>query len=79
MNQSTITGVVERIVFESPSSSFVVAKLTPVGRTRSVQAVGGLKGITPGEMVELHGAWDNDPKFGRQFRAESYKSRRKAS
>jgi len=74
-SESAWTGLCERIVFEAEDTGFVVAKMTPLGSEETVQAVGVLKGVTPGEMVEVHGHWEENPKWGRQFRVASYRSR----
>ncbi|HUJ76665.1 MAG TPA: helix-hairpin-helix domain-containing protein, partial [bacterium] len=37
-----------------------------------VTAVGNLAGVQPGESLQLKGTWDQHPKFGRQFKMDSF-------
>jgi exodeoxyribonuclease V alpha subunit len=71
--QTSLTGVVTRIVFHNPDSGWTVLKLeTEAGRLAG--AVGRLPGVQVGEGLKLDGCWQLDPKYGRQFRVESYSS-----
>lgn len=69
---STLEGTLERIVFSSDDGAWSVVRLDVAGQRGPVTAVGNLQGASPGETLRLTGAWVDDPKFGRQFRAESY-------
>ena len=70
---STVEGVVSRVVFSSAASSWTVLRLT-LSDTRSttVTAVGPLYGVQPGESLRLRGNWEENRRFGRQFRVASY-------
>lgn len=70
----TIEGVVDRIVFESPESGFLVARLRVRGMVDLQTFVGSGLPITPGETVRLRGHWVEDKRFGRQLRVESYET-----
>ena len=67
-----IEGQIQSIRFASEDTHFVVASLQPDGRFQVVPLVGILPGLTKGMRVRCEGQWDQNPKFGRQFRAESY-------
>jgi exodeoxyribonuclease V alpha subunit len=69
-----IEGVVERIVFESPESGFVVARLSRDGESELTTFVGKGLAVSPGETVRLHGHWVDDAKFGRQLKVDQYDS-----
>lgn len=68
---TSLRGTVERIVFHNPDNGWTVLKLEDA-EGRLVGAVGKLPGVTAGEELELHGRWQRDPKYGRQFEIESY-------
>jgi exodeoxyribonuclease V alpha subunit len=70
-----LEGVLDRLVFASDSSDFVVAKLVIPGRRESVAVVGNLPRPHPGETLVLHGHWQFDKKFGEQFRFEQAEAR----
>ena len=81
-----LRGVVERITYQNPDNGYTVARLAPerapdspmaAGVTdddRLVTLVGTLADLTPGEAIEAHGWWRNDPKHGWQFQAQEYRT-----
>lgn len=71
-DDTTLEGTLERVVFSNPENAWSVVKLTPPGGGAPVTAVGNLLGVQPGESLRLQGAWEEDPKFGRQFKVDSY-------
>lgn len=71
VQETSLEGVVERIVFSNEENGWTVLRLMVRGKGE-VSGVGNLFGLRPGESVRLEGKWVNDRKFGRQFRAESY-------
>jgi exodeoxyribonuclease V alpha subunit len=73
-----LTGVVERITFRNDENGYTVLKLKPDKRIREAEAkdgtvsvIGVMPQLAPGESLELTGAWIDDNKYGRQFRAET--------
>lgn len=66
---ASVTGEVEQVVFVSPDSDFVVARVALPEEKTSVTVCGPLAGIEPGQGVRLQGTWERHPRFGRQFRA----------
>lgn len=71
-DESTLEGVLERIVFANEENAWSVVRLAVPGRRDPVTAVGNLLGVQPGENLRLTGAWIQDPKYGRQFKVSSY-------
>lgn len=70
----TLQGVLDRLVFASDSSDFIVAKVTVRGRRDPVTIVGELPEPHPGETLELKGRWEFDKKFGEQFKFQEAKA-----
>ncbi|MBI4963716.1 MAG: ATP-dependent RecD-like DNA helicase [Desulfomonile tiedjei] len=70
-----LEGVLDRLVFASDTSDFIVARLTVRGRREPVTVVGSLPRPHPGETLVLEGRWEFDKKFGEQFRFQNASSR----
>ncbi|HOV60421.1 MAG TPA: ATP-dependent RecD-like DNA helicase [Candidatus Hydrogenedentes bacterium] len=68
----TLTGILDRRVYESEETGFMVARLRPEGGGDPVIVVGDLASAQPGETLKLTGYWEEHPRFGRQFRAETF-------
>ena len=68
----TIEGTLERIVFSGGSGEFTVARLKVAGQAEPVTAVGTLLGLPVGANLRATGYFENNPRFGRQFRIVSY-------
>ncbi|MBI5569690.1 MAG: ATP-dependent RecD-like DNA helicase [Desulfomonile tiedjei] len=71
----TIEGVLDRLVFSSEASDFIVARLVVPGRREPVTVVGTLPRPRPGETLILKGQWEFDKRFGEQFRFRHAESR----
>jgi exodeoxyribonuclease V alpha subunit len=69
----SLDAIVERVVFQSEESGWGVLRVRREDETTST-AVGRLFGLQPGERVRLTGEWQDDRKYGRQFRVVSYLS-----
>ncbi|HWT77660.1 MAG TPA: hypothetical protein VN648_02530, partial [Candidatus Methylomirabilis sp.] len=67
-----IEGAVARITYMSEESQYVVARLDVPGKPDPVTVVGTMASLTPGEMLRVHGRWSHHPKYGEQFKVESY-------
>lgn len=69
-----IRGTVDTIIFASPDNKFAVLKLTPEKLSTPISVT--LNGTAPlvGQLLEIEGLWVKHPKFGQQFKAESYKA-----
>ncbi len=68
----SLSGIVERIVFHNEENAWTVIRLAVAGQVDRVTAVGPLPGVRVGENLRLEGGWIDDPKFGRQFRVQSF-------
>ncbi|MBI5248364.1 MAG: ATP-dependent RecD-like DNA helicase [Desulfomonile tiedjei] len=71
----TLEGVLDRLVFASETSEFIVARMTVRGRREPVTILGLLPKPCPGETLILQGQWEMDKKFGEQFRFETAETR----
>lgn len=67
----TLTGTVEEIIYSRDDTGFLIFMLeADDGRMHSV--LGVMPGISEGDLVKLRGRWENNPRYGRQFRALEY-------
>jgi exodeoxyribonuclease V alpha subunit len=67
-----LQGTVQRIRFTNQESFFTVASLGVEAETDSVTIVGVLPGLAQGMRIRVDGEWQEDRRFGRQFRAMKY-------
>jgi exodeoxyribonuclease V alpha subunit len=75
----TISGAIERVTYFNPENGYSVLKIIPdksiqisaTARDGTLAVVGVLPELNPGEAAEFTGEWNNDPKYGLQFRAHS--------
>jgi exodeoxyribonuclease V alpha subunit len=72
--ETTLEGSLERVVYANEESAWSVVKVVPANGGEPVTAVGRLLGVQPGETLRLEGSWEEDRKFGRQFRVTSYRT-----
>ncbi len=72
---SIVEGILERVVFQNPTTQWTVARLAPSEGGAPITVVGSLLGVEPGTPLLLRGAWVDDRRYGRQFRIESYQTR----
>src|ERR1700761_2645479 len=68
----SLEGVVERITFESPTSSYRVIKLAVPGRAERLAVVGSFPPTHVGARVRVRGTLQQDRKHGEQLRVESF-------
>ena len=69
----TLEGTLERIVFSDASGEFTVVRLKIADhQMEPVTAVGTLLGLPAGARLRASGYYENNPRFGRQFRIVSY-------
>lgn len=68
-----LEGVMERITFQNPDNGFTIARFNPAERAGQVTVKGILFSVQPGEYLALKGTWEDDPKWGRQFKVVSYR------
>jgi exodeoxyribonuclease V alpha subunit len=70
-DETVVEGVVERVTFESLTSSFRVIKVTVAGRPEVLSVVGSFPAIAPGARVRVRGQIEVDRKHGEQLKAAS--------
>jgi exodeoxyribonuclease V alpha subunit len=69
----TIKGSLSRITFQNPENHYTIARLHVAKISDPITIVGHLAGVFEGESLELSGKWVTHPKFGDQFKVETYK------
>jgi len=67
--QSHLRATIDRVVFQSPDSDYVVLRVTPQDTAQQVVVVGNFGSPQPGEAISCKGSWVLHPRFGRQFDA----------
>jgi exodeoxyribonuclease V alpha subunit len=72
VQEEILEGTIERIVFSGGGGEFTVARLAREGAVEPVTVVGSLLGLPQGARLRLRGSYENNPRFGRQFRVQSY-------
>src|SRR5512137_1157539 len=66
-----LDGAIEEIVFYNPDNGYTVAKFrTEAGEDLTI--VGCFPPLSPGEVLRIRGAWELNPRFGRQFKVEHF-------
>ncbi|MFH1157036.1 MAG: ATP-dependent RecD-like DNA helicase [Pseudomonadota bacterium] len=74
-----LQGQVERITYSSEENGYTIARVRVRGERDLVTVVGGLMEPSPGEILVMQGIWVSHPKFGRQFKIETYETRMPAT
>ncbi|HRE91540.1 MAG TPA: ATP-dependent RecD-like DNA helicase, partial [Myxococcota bacterium] len=68
--QDGLEGIVHTIRFSNPETFWTVASLrTPSGE---VPLIGTLPGLVEGMNVRVEGRWEENPRFGRQYKADRF-------
>lgn len=67
-----LRGQLERVTYRNEENDYVVARMRVDGRSDLVTAVGRVVSPTPGEILDMTGEWTTHPKFGAQFKINSY-------
>ncbi len=62
----------ERVTYRNQQNGYSVIKCTAKGYNDLVTVVGAMAEIHVGSVLTLTGSWHVDPKYGRQFSADSY-------
>lgn len=66
-----LEGTIEQILFFNPENGYSVLKFsTESGETQTI--VGYFPPLAPGERLKVNGRWEVSPKFGPQFKVESF-------
>jgi exodeoxyribonuclease V alpha subunit len=70
--RETVEGTIEKIVFCNKENGYTVARLIPDRRQKAVTIVGYLADVRDGEHIRARGAWEDNRKFGPQFKVARY-------
>ncbi|MBC7363994.1 MAG: ATP-dependent RecD-like DNA helicase [Candidatus Aminicenantes bacterium] len=65
-----LEGTIEQIIFYNPENGYSVFKIRTETGTATV--VGNFPPLSPGECLKITGHWENNLKFGQQFKMESF-------
>lgn len=74
-----ITGVVERITFNSEETGYTVARLQAPKHHDLVTIVGTFANIQAGQTLNLKGNWKEHPQYGQQFQVVEYQETKPAN
>jgi exodeoxyribonuclease V alpha subunit len=66
-----LEGTIEQILFYNPENGYTVFKFSSEEREQAV-VVGSFPPMSPGERLKVNGRWEINPKYGPQFKAESF-------
>jgi len=66
-----LEGSVEQIVYYNPDNGYTVCRFA-IDEGKPITVVGSFPPLSPGEVLKLKGKWEVNPKFGKQFHAESF-------
>ncbi|MGN1313858.1 MAG: ATP-dependent RecD-like DNA helicase [Lachnospiraceae bacterium] len=64
--------VVERITYQNPENGYTILKCRVKDHVDLVPVIGNLLDVNVGSVLLVEGSWKVDPKYGRQFVAESW-------
>ena len=67
----TLEGTIEHILFFNPDNGYSVLRFVSDGGER-LTVVGEFPPLSAGERLRVAGTWEMSPKFGRQFKAETF-------
>lgn len=68
----TISGTLERITFQNSDNHYTIARIKTRESQESVTVAGHLPGVALGEALKLSGSWVSHPRYGDQFKVESF-------
>ncbi|MFH1992459.1 MAG: helix-hairpin-helix domain-containing protein [Pseudomonadota bacterium] len=69
---TTLEGQLERISYFNAESHYTIATLKTSKTDNLVTVVGPMAGVSAGQGLRLKGTWETHPKYGQQFKIESY-------
>ncbi|MBM3868297.1 MAG: ATP-dependent RecD-like DNA helicase [Verrucomicrobia bacterium] len=72
--ETTLSGVVERILWLDEETHFTIAELAPEAGDKVV-ILGNMTGLQCGETVDVSGHWERHPSHGPQLRVRTFSSR----
>ena len=72
--ETTLSGVVERILWLDEETHFTIAELAPEAGEKVI-ILGNMTGLQCGETVDVSGNWERHPSHGPQLRVRTFSSR----
>ena len=69
-----IQGQIDCVIFANPENGFTIAKAKVRGIGGLVTVVGCLMSPLPGEVLTMQGEWTQHPKYGEQFKVDTYRT-----
>ena len=72
--ETTLSGVVERILWLDEETHFTIAELAPEAGEKVI-ILGNMTGLQCGETVDVTGHWERHPSHGPQLRVRTFSSR----
>jgi exodeoxyribonuclease V alpha subunit len=67
-----IEGHLEHITYHNKENNYTVARLS-LGQSRNpVTIIGHMAGVSPGQSLKVAGNWQTHPRYGQQFKVQSY-------
>ncbi len=73
--ESTVTGVLERIIFFNDENHFCIAEVRPEDAKNLVTVTGQMPGVQCGETIRMFGQWTHHLAHGPQFKVTKFESR----
>ena len=70
--EELIEGIIERVTFQSEETGYTVLKMQLPRSQDLTTVIGELPPMYAGESVRMKGLWLNHPKYGYQFKVNSY-------
>jgi exodeoxyribonuclease V alpha subunit len=68
----SLEGHLEHIAYFNKENHYTIARLKPSNLTAGVTIVGYMSGVSPGEFLKVRGRWETHPRFGQQFKVQTY-------
>ena len=69
---TVLEGNLERITYSNDQNHYTIATLKTSKTNNLVTIVGPMAGVSAGQTLKLKGLWETHPKYGQQFKIESY-------
>ncbi len=70
---TTLEGELERITYFNAENHYTIAKLKTSKTNNLVTIVGTMTAVKAGQFLKVEGTWETHPKYGQQFKIQSYK------
>jgi exodeoxyribonuclease V alpha subunit len=69
---TTLEGHLERVTYYNPDSHYLIARLRTSDHQSLVSVLGTMPDPNLGEILKICGTWQTHPRYGQQFRFESF-------